>query len=328
MTTPKLAALFLAAFAIASHAATYYITGSGTSFSASKANAGGAAITGGSGVTISNLMTAIRTDAAGSATTIQFGDNSTVLDIGTAYITFDGSASPAWASSITLTGKITSSADGTISLTNGASITSTAAEITSTDKYCYAISNNAGTVTISGGTVTSDQYIAISNNAGTVTINGGTVKGAGAIDSYGNGTVTISNGTVMGSVSNSGTGTVNISGGTVSATDGRAVYISSTGKIIVSGNAKVTPANTSSTDGTIVISSSSTETANRLEITGGTVENTAATGNAVYNESTGGILLSNNPISSPIGKIPESGESGFRQPPTPSCSQTSHPTQR
>ncbi|GBU23537.1 hypothetical protein R83H12_00150 [Fibrobacteria bacterium R8-3-H12] len=259
MNTPKLIALFLAVFAIALHAATYYITGSNGSFSASTANAGGVAIANGSNVTIANLMNAIRTDANGDPSTIQFGDNSATLDIGEVYITFNGTAdSPAWGT-ITLTGKITSSANYTIYLTNGTSITSTA-DIANTASGGSTVYNSSGTVNISGGTITGGTY-AVYNN-----------------------------------------GMVNISGGEVKATTGYAVYhSSSTGKITVSGNAKVTSArNSGATEGTIFIVSGT------AEITGGTVENTAnSNANAVGNASTGGILLSGNPTVS--GSIVKGG---------------------
>ncbi|GBU24856.1 hypothetical protein R83H12_01491 [Fibrobacteria bacterium R8-3-H12] len=101
-------------------------------------------------------------------------------------------------------------------------------------------------------------------------------------------------------VYNYGTGTVNISGGTVqvgcSFNFSYTVYNASTGKITVSGSANVTSANTSANAGTIHLYSSGSATAARLEIKGGTVENTATDGNAVYNASTGSILLSGDPI--------------------------------
>jgi len=86
---------------------------------------------------------------------------------------------------------------------------------------------------------------------------------------------------------------VTISGGTVSATTTYAVYNSSTGKITVSGTAKVTSANTNSSYGTIYNSSNGT-----IEIIGGTVENTAADANAraIYNySSTGAVNLGKSP---------------------------------
>jgi len=189
MKAYKLIAIFLAVFSVAAQAATYYITGSGTSISASKVSAGGTAITNGSGVTFPNVLNAIRIDANGDPLTIQFGDGSAVLSGG--FINFDGSATPAWGL-ITLTGKITSgtgSAMGgsTISLTNGVSIVSTAdIENTNSNASKIAISNSDGTLSINGGTILGE----ITNNS-TMTIGGGTI---GSVSNYG--TLIITGGTV------------------------------------------------------------------------------------------------------------------------------------
>jgi len=96
---------------------------------------------------------------------------------------------------------------------------------------------------------------------------------------------------------------VNISGGTVSATTGFAVYNHYTGKVTVSGDAKVTSANVTSTQGSIYLgndASGATETDVWLEITGGTVENTAS-GNAVYNSFHGAIIISGGTVSATTG---------------------------
>jgi len=81
--------------------------------------------------------------------------------------------------------------------------------------------------------------------------------------------------------------TINISGGTVSATTGIAVYAgssSTSGKITVSGTAKITSANTTATQGTIYLQNNNNSTL-RLEIQSGTIENTASGGYAIYNDS-------------------------------------------
>jgi hypothetical protein len=97
-------------------------------------------------------------------------------------------------------------------------------------------------------------------------------------------------------------GTIKISGGTVSAKSSFAVCAVSssgnvTGTITVSGTAKVTSANTGTTSGTIVIGEGSATTT-RLEITGGTVENTSATtGNAIYNDYPGAVIISGGTVS-------------------------------
>jgi hypothetical protein len=158
------------------------------------------------------------------------------------------------------------------------------------------INSGGGVIEILGGTVeNTDNGIAIRNvSPGAVNISGGTV--VGTVDSTSTGAVNISGGTVSATtgtaVSNSSTGAVNISGGTVSATSGRAVY-ASRGEITVSETTKITSANTASVDGTIYLASGVSGAAVRLEISGGTVENTANSGgNAIFNASAGAINIS------------------------------------
>jgi hypothetical protein len=117
--------------------------------------------------------------------------------------------------------------------------------------------------------------IAILNNSGTLNITGGTVSATAG----GN------------AIRQSSSGTVNISGGTVSAETGNAVYQYGGGVINVLPGANITSANTAT--GTInLVSGYSTV---RLAITGGTIANTAANGNAIYNASAGAINLSGTP---------------------------------
>jgi hypothetical protein len=344
-TSSKLTAIFLAVFATAAQAATYVITGSGTSFTAAKGNPSASVA---ADKPIQAVIDAIKADAQGEECTIQFGDGTSVLDIGAANITFKGRN---W-DVITLAGKITSSnADstvGTIYLTDTASIESTADIANTGGEKGRAIYNNsrgavniiggevkattgyavynyiAGTVNISGGTVSATSGYAVYIRQGRANISGGEVKATTgyAVYNYATSTVmNISGGTISatsgyavynartlnisgGEVkatsgyavhnNNSSSGTVNISGGTVSATTGTAVYDTYGGKITVAGSAKVTSANTTAAQGTIFLASSGTATAARLEITGGTVENTAANANAraIYNASTGAVNIS------------------------------------
>jgi hypothetical protein len=113
------------------------------------------------------------------------------------------------------------------------------------------------------------------------------------------------------------TGALTISGGTVSMTGGPAIRINSSGKVTVSGTAKVTSAYTSS--GTIFISTilgAAATDAVRLEILGGTVENTSENGHAVY-KGTGSVTVSGGTVSAiggnairsiePTGKVTVSG---------------------
>jgi hypothetical protein len=179
----------------------------------------------------------------------------------------------------------------------------------------YAVDNGTGKITVSGTTtkVTSANGTATINlrggsgstSAGTerLVITGGTVENtststnARTIYNNGNGAVTISGGAVTGTAGKTielgSTGTINISGGTVSATSGIAVNNGSTGKITVSGTAKITSRNTNSSEGTIRIGDAGTVNSIRLEITGGTVENTlsipgSSGGYAIYNAHSAG----------------------------------------
>ena len=191
-----------------------------------------------------------------------------------------------------------------------------------------------GKITVTGGTVTSavtnvDYGTIFLNNSGTATatrleVANGTVRntatGGNAIRNNSTGAVIIGHvGSPYGSIAtvsattgvavwnnNTGAVTVNCSGGTgaltnkctVSATTGRAIYNASTGKITVSGNnTEVTSANTNYLQGSIFLDNSGTATAARLEITGGTVRNTAANGNAIRNFSTGAITISGGTVS-------------------------------
>lgn len=158
--------------------------------------------------------------------------------------------------------------------------------------------NSTGTVTVEGGTVSASGSLgtAIDNNStGAVAVSGGTVSASGAdgtaIFNNSTGTVTVTDGTVSASGSlgiaiwNTSTGTVTAEGGTVSASDSSGIAIRnySNGTVTVSGMAKVTSANTAVNEGTIYIYAVPSDTSKTvLEITGGTVENTAADGYAVY----------------------------------------------
>ena len=147
----------------------------------------------------------------------------------------------------------------------------------------------------------------------TVNISGGNIKGGECIGILrsGNGTVTISGNAVVSAttgtaIQNSGEGgTLTITGGTVSSGTGTAIlnYYTLT-KIIVSGTANITSANTKATEGTIRIAKLDTKarpdnTEVRFEMTGGTVTNTskAATGNAIRSDSTCGINITGGTVS-------------------------------
>ncbi len=90
---------------------------------------------------------------------------------------------------------------------------------------------------------------------------------------------------------------VNITGGTVSAQNGTAIYVAGMGGVVVGGTAEITSANVAADAGTIVMAHyDASQTDVYLEITGGTVENTAQNGNALINlgygtaEISGGVI--------------------------------------
>ena len=282
-----------------------YVTGRGY-------NAGG---NGGSSGFVASPQAAIdwiKTDAAGKACTIQFGNGTNTLDLGgggSTLITFDGGASGNDWGAITLTGKATTAGNnsaGIIRLENKVSV-NCKAELTATANgiliYCLSASSiltvSAGGILTAAGTDFSSR--AVSPGEGTLSVNGGTVRATGANASaiyIGNdkAVVNIISGTVSATagyaVYNYYAGTINISGGTVDGGNSYAIYNNSTGKITVSGSGLVTSANGNITQGTICLAGSATATAERLVITGGTVKNTAANGVAIRNSTTGAVNMS------------------------------------
>jgi hypothetical protein len=80
-------------------------------------------------------------------------------------------------------------------------------------------------------------------------------------------------------------------------------------KTTISGDAIITSANTNTAQGTVFVTvqMGSDTSAVRLEITGGTVENTAS-GNAVYNQNNGPIIISGGTISATTGYALQSSQ--------------------
>jgi hypothetical protein len=263
MNTPKLIAIFLAVFAITSHAETAaqlkqtiesFSNGTGTLSAAININ--------GNTVTVTGTKT---------------GTNEPLN------LLIDGGVSVIWKANLTGStagdmSLIYKGGYGLFEVQDGGKVTQTgtAPAITNGNDW---MTGAEGSITISGGTVSATNCAIYSYASGTVTISGGTVSATtgSAVCSYAFGTVTIS-------------------GGTVSATTGSAVC-SYDGTITVSGTTtKVTSANT--TSGTIMIESSGAMT-ERLVITGGTVENTANNANArtVYNNSNQTVIISGGTVS-------------------------------
>jgi hypothetical protein len=322
---------------VAIPATTYAILGSGTAFTATK----GEQTIGTANQPIQTVIDGIRSNAAGQAAAIYFGDGVTALDTGTASVSFNNTGS-AWGA-VTLSGKITSSnATNTIYIGTGVSVSS-GADITNTStgdavinegtlsittgtvqSPAFAVRNGnstVGTLTISGGTVktTGSSSSAVQNNNSNVTIQGGTVSASGyawAIYNVDAGTVNITGGTVL--VSGAGAAVynkdatglmINISGGTVQSTTGKAVD-NGAGKVTISGTAKVTSAGTSST---ISLRSGATAGTVVLEIKGGTVENTntSTTAKTINNEGNGTVTISGGTVSATAGRAVDNYSTGI-----------------
>ena len=183
--------------------------------------------------------------------------------------------------------------------------------VQATTGNCRAINGGdsiSGTVTVnvSGGIVenTSNDGYAIYVGTSKTTISGSALVTSSTYESNSatvflstNSTLDIKGGTVQNTKDNGVTIrsnrqksiAINITDGTVRAANGKAIHNEYDGKIIISGNALVTSANSNSYSGTIYLRSGSGEDT-VLEITGGIVENTS-TGNAVYKNTAGKIVI-------------------------------------
>jgi len=274
----------------ATPAIVYKITGSGTTFSATK---NGVAF--GTTGAIQTVIDAIRTDVAGAACIIHFGDGEAALDIGTATASFNNTGGT-WGL-VELEGKITGSStntatsgtNATITIANAVSVTSTAdiANTGATNGRAIYF-NSTGTLTISGGTVSGATGYAVTNaSTGAVNITGGSVSATTgrAVSNNAGGSVTISSGTISATtgsaVYNNADGAVSISSGTVSSTTGYAVYNYIGGAVSISGGIVQ-----ATETGGCAVQNNGVGTVN---ISGGTV---SAMGNAVYNNAAGKITVS------------------------------------
>ncbi len=162
---------------------------------------------------------------------------------------------------------------------------------------------NGKTITHSGGAA-----ITLANSEGAgLTVTDGSGTGTGKLEETGemgtaiynlsSGEVKVTAGTVSAkggyAILNVSTGAVTVTGGTLAATTGISIYNSNAGKITISGTAKVTSGNTYTAGGTIHLYAVPNPAKTVLEITGGTVENTAANGYAVYFDSNTGVTSAN-----------------------------------
>ncbi|MEG6523835.1 S-layer homology domain-containing protein [Desulfotomaculum sp. 1211_IL3151] len=183
----------------------------------------------------------------------------------------------------------------TITLLNDSSLVVSGGTVKYTGDGLGAIySTSTSSVSVTSGTVesTGQSNGIYSSSTGSVSVTGGTVKNtnsssanADAISNNGTGMVSVSGGRVISgsgrAILNLDAGSVSVSGGTVSADASPAILEGGLGKITIGGTATVTSANSSATyPGTIYLDFGGSPA---LEITGGTIENTAAGGNAIYN---------------------------------------------
>jgi hypothetical protein len=268
-----------------------------------EATRGGVAI-GTPSTTIGDVLTAIRTHAAGANVTIQFGPggfNNFDVRAQSASFTNAAGAGGTWGV-ITLTGRIEGdnfiASQGVVRAGPGVSLIIEGAN-TLVDNWhagnanARAIVNEgAGTITVNSGRVTvggttTARGIAIVNTEaiGTVIVNGGMVDGRehGHAISIGGGTVTVNHGgtvrTATGTAITS-SGTVTVNGGTVEATS-IGTAINQNGALTVNGG-------TISSAGTAIIAGGS---AGALNVTGGTIRTTgdSDTSIAISITGTGGV---------------------------------------
>ena len=171
-------------------------------------------------------------------------------------------------------GKVTSCSDGgTITLVGGSLVVSDV-KVESTGSFGHAIVNDgSGSIAITDDSLVTSPFAAICNNStGGISVEDGTVES------------TTSDATIY----NYTTGSINITGGTIKNTKGGvAIHNNDFGQIHIGGNAVITSANNNSTEGTIYLAGGST-LITVLTITGGTVENVAEGGTAIYD--TGGRI--------------------------------------
>jgi len=285
----------------------YIITGSGTSFTAKK---NGAPV-GTANRTINDVIDAIKTDAGGANVAIQFGDGTSVLDIGAASARFGFNSGDIWGG-IALSGKITSSASPAIDI-NSVFITSIADISTSRapadGNAGGAAIDNGGTLIINGGTVTTNAVnnYGIRNRGGRVIINGGNVspKGEGIYNdsvSGKGGTITINGGTVQSisgrAINNKDGCTLTITGGTVTSFSSETIY--NPGGTVKIGGGTVT----GGISGHAILNTGG----GTVTITGGTVSTVNAKGNyAAISNAGGGTVTIASPPAVIIGNVSGNG---------------------
>ena len=261
---------------------TYTITKNGADFNVAIS---------GSSLSFSNfilqaVINDIKTNAAGNACTIQFG-NGSVLDLGggsSTLINFDGGSSGNDWGMITLTGKATSAnTSQIIALNNNVSI-DCKAELIGTGTGILIYNNSTGTATISGGEVNGGNSFAIYNAS------------AGKISVEGNGIVT--------SNANSSKSTICLAGESngylLDIFDNATIKNTADGGIAIRNDSK----GTVYMGGTCVQATTGVAIQNNngnIEIQTGTVQATGNNGRAIDNVSTGLIFINGGTVSASTG---------------------------
>jgi len=303
--------------AVSAQAVDYTITKSGTTYTVNRTTVPTASS---SSTSIQTVIEWIRSNATSSnPAVITFqGSGGNALDIEANGITFNNTGGT-WGA-VTLRGSVTGSPanTGVISVTTTVSVTCFG-EITSTGGHGISFSST-GTLTIGNGAIIkTSSYDAIyfsSQSPGTVNINEGAIVQGNRYAVYvqNSGTLNISGSATSPSITSimssaaaiiiSGTGKANISGGKVSTTYVRAIWLNGAGELTVSDNAVVESTGATASSGTIYNGAGGI-----VNIFGGTVRNTNASGNAVYLASTtGSVILGNDPtvtgrIATPEGRL-------------------------
>ncbi len=195
---------------------------------------------------------------------VTIADKSLTLDLNDNTITHNGMYG---------TIKLTGSADLTVtdsSTNGGGKLMETSSYMLS---YYYAIHmSDTSTVTVSGGMVTATDgcgMAIVNEGSGSITVDGGTVSSSGT-------------GETSHAIYCPGGGSIEVSGGKVSAAGTSAIsdYLEPI-TITINDGAVVTSACTGNVSGTITMNWEGSE----LNMAGGTVKNTAASGNAIFNNN-------------------------------------------
>jgi|GEM_PF-620275 len=174
-------------------------------------------------------------------------------------------------------GKITGDYEGGTIILNSGSLVVQGGIVESRASSGAAIINSGrGVINVTDCGLVTSSCTAISNQStGDISIDGGLVESISADHT----------------ICNHATGSINVTGGTVKNTgSGAAVFNNADGQVSIGGDAVVTSVNPTSTQGTILLSGG-LYSVTVLTIAGGTIENSADGGIAIYNGGSGKIAV-------------------------------------